>query len=671
MEPVLNHGPEGLGKVLCIFISGEKNRPIMASQDASTYPACLICLETPDALKVVTTCKHAFCRKCLTTHIKKCESASGNFACPSCQVDCPLPGNGVDGLRDYDGDEEPDHADRIQDAQETSGGIATCESCHYAQNKDVNAEHLCEECGCIYLCPECAQLHGKNKATAKHVLVTLSMCDDGRCKKHKKTINRYCCTCDKPCCHLCILLDHGDHELQGISEVFHALVEEVSEMSMEQMKKSKDLKKFVGQLNILKTSEVTRRGDVLIREIEDHAEVCITQIIEQKEALKEQAKDYYKFGPQVEECLEKVPTIARLDDSLAMAKDLLSRVETHPRDIQRLSSVRQEIVKYSIEKEIDIEEHWESYKGLLDKPLQFVPSTPTCNIGVLEARERKRMDLKNCKLIFEKKLEVDDPTKVIPCVVILGNDFYAIAHPSRKGQYSDAIDIYKVPGQFQRTFKNHADSIYDMAANPDGRLAVLAKGSMQESCCVRLFHLQTGYMKSTADFPVRNPLSFGVNIRHQNVILSNDGGRKIAIYNEDGSVDLTHEIVDIPGIHDASRIACSRKYIYVLGGKQVAVFEVQNKNLVLVTTSGTTLYAVDLTNISVTDSDEVLLSFDQGVINVCFGRYVLTNRMLKLWSQRQTMVIAHGIDTYMSISASETYIVTSQEGSIVRVYKYM
>ncbi|XP_064650475.1 uncharacterized protein LOC135501997 [Lineus longissimus] len=655
----------------------------MASNNPSGIRPCLICMETPDRLKVLRMCKHAFCIKCLTRHVQKLGEASRTFPCPSCKADCPLSDDGIDGLQDYDGVEITE-ADGTQGPSAnvfcglvglTKGKTALCQSCSYTKSLETEAESLCEECGYLCLCKDCSLVHGTNKATAAHTVVALKTSDVECCRKHKQLITRFCSSCTVLCCRLCVLLDHGDHTIKGISEVFHELVDEVKNLTLEQAKRPADVRKFESQLGMIQCSEVAQREEVILREIEDHAEVYIAQIIKRKAALKEQVKLSYQVVTQVTECLDKLPAIAKLEETLAKAIDVLSGAEPHPKDIQKLLSVKQAIVEYGIENDINMDNFWDSFDKLLDKPIHFVPKTPDCNLGALEAKERfyKSRLLKDTKLTFEKKLEVDDPAKFVPCVSVIDKEFYAVAHPTLESKVSDGFDIYKFQGIFQQTFKENADSLCDMAATPDGRLAVLGRGSSHEFCCARLFHPVTGFTKSTKDFQIRNPLSFDVSYRHQYVILSNDGGRRVTICNEDGSVDLVHQVNPSNGISDAIKIACSSRYVYVLGRIRLVVYERKNNDLVEVTTSGTIFNRCNLTGISVTKNDQVLLCYDSdNCSRFWFGTFVLTCRTLSQSTQAEAKItnMTKGQNRAMKLSANDSFAVTSLDGSMIRVYTF-
>jgi WD40 repeat protein len=316
------------------------------------------------------------------------------------------------------------------------------------------------------------------------------------------------------------------------------------------------MKRFQSQMQFLKNTKVSARRDVIIQEIEDQAENCFAQITKQKEDLKESVMHAYRVVSEVANWLDTVPALERADNAIAKFKSFQSESEPHPSDIERLSTVKRQITDSGLVEKVDVDTYMASFSKLLLNPTEFVPNEHVYRIGKLVVKTRKNENIKQSKLVFEKEMEVDNKAKYIPCVANLGYDFYAVAHPTTEGVPSNAIDIYKYPGELQRTITDHATPVYDVAPTPDGKLAVLSDGETNDSCSVRLFDPATGDMISSTNIPVRDPIAFDVNIRHQYVILSKDGGKRASVVNEDGSIELSKAVDQSLGIEDFSRIAC-------------------------------------------------------------------------------------------------------------------
>jgi hypothetical protein len=637
----------------------------MASMEHRSDPVCTICLEVPEVLKVVTTCKHAFCRKCLSSHIESIGQASRSFPCPTCSVECPLSGNGVDGLMDYD------------DAEAVGGGLITgenvgCSSCRRTKDTIVDAENLCQECGNVYLCKDCTVIHGRNRATSDHVVISLKALNTkigGNCRNHGELISRYCCTCSKPCCFICVLHEHGDHDVKRIGHVFCSLVQEVGYVADDYERKSNHLKRAELELKVLRDSEVSVRKATLIREIEEHAEITIERILEQKNAMKEKVQREYKVVSEVYDWLGKVPSLAKIEKSISQARAILPEVEPHPYDIKRLSEIKRRIESGNFTDDIDVGRYWKFYQQLFDKPFHFVPSEKEYTFGKLEVKENVYNDFSKCKLLFEKELPVDDKEfKYIPSVANLGNDFYAVAHPSVHGKSSNAIDIYKIPGEFQQTFTDNVAPICDMASTPDGKLAVLSEGCTGGSCHVRLFDPDDGYIRSTKDFHVCGPLSFDINMRHQYVVLSDDGVRRVSIHNDDGSSEFVQDIDKSYDVSDAHKITCLANDSFVLiGMANLVIFKLKDRKMCEIIncreifTSGQKLI-----DISATAFGEINLSYKMD------NEYKLRKTFLRSdhlpnW-HFYTMYKQRGAKTRARLSARNNYIVVSMNHTI-QVYK--
>jgi uncharacterized protein (DUF2344 family) len=552
-----------------------------------------------------------------------------------------------------------------------------CRACQYKGHVTA-AENRCETCDNLSLCAVCTGIHKKNKSTQDHVLIPIEKKGrDGTCKTHGEQLQRFCRTCSKACCHLCILFDHGDHVIETVGAMFHGLVAEVTSSKKRQEERSSELKCLGDDLKFMKSSTIDKQ-DALVSRVEDHAEKRIEQILQEKAALKEQIRKEFKITKELSACLEKVPTLTRrLDASVHKANQLLSDAEPHPLDIENLVSLRDEMTESgNIAVEIycdDIDSYWESFEMLLQKQLMFVPNETDHNLGTLEVKLIKptQRPVSDCKLIFEKELEVDDKAKFISCIVGLGNDCYAVARPTVKGRPADTVDIYKVPGDLQHTITEHVSPLYDMAATPGGKLAILSDGETAGTCSVRLFDVNTGYIRSIGDFSVGNPLSLGINLRSEYVLLSvsNDEGRKITIVNHDGLAVVSHTIEKTSPLRDASRITCSGKHIGVIGrGNVVGVYEQKGMKLIQVTTNRDHLDGrIILKDISASATAFKEITFCFTFSNVFyFGRYVILDNKLKNWSTKSIQPIKEDIEGRLSVCGDYIY---SSHGHTIKVLK--
>ncbi|XP_064642563.1 uncharacterized protein LOC135496910 [Lineus longissimus] len=658
-------------------------------QHQACEPACPICLDTQTVLKVISTCKHAFCRGCLRNCLEKQDLASGciGFKCPTCLIECPLPSGGVDGLMDST---EVGHADtdELGILVPGSSGVqendecceeenVSCDRCLYKSGAVVEAGNFCEECGNLYFCADCIHTHRRAKATKDHVVVTLEKGARGRkCIPHKKWIKHYCITCSTAVCQLCIVLDHGDHELKEFEEAFQTFLEDVISAKKEIESRANYLKDCANELKGMQQTAATMKT-TLVNKIESRAERCVEEIMIQKEALKETVKNDFKEVACAEENLDKIPGlvetmekyVAKADRLLQQAKD-----ERYPQYMQALSKMSWELKDASRSSAgIDREAYLTSYTSYWQSCLEFVPGKVDFSIGTLSQRKAlKPLDIKHCQLVFEQKLVVDDEAKYIPCVANLGNDFFAVAHPTLSGKQSEAINIYKVPGVLHRTLKYNVRPLYDMAATPEGKLATLADG--ENSQCIQVFDPETGYLiRTTKDLPNQGHFAIAINMSQQFVTLREDLGRKIiTAYKEDGSVVLSH-IIDVSTVvKDASRIACSAGYIYVMGANAISAYEQRGQQLVRVTTSeGVHSRKIELTDISTIAFGEIYFGFNFQAENrrLFFGQLTIRDAKISGFrSIRVSEMNAQGAERVSRISVRENYNINSQ-GQTIRVYK--
>ncbi|XP_064647531.1 uncharacterized protein LOC135500198 [Lineus longissimus] len=653
---------------------------MMASEESSGEPVCLVCLETHDTLKVVPVCKHVFCRRCLSKHLEKQGPSSESFPCPTCHVQSTLTEEGIDGLMDYDVDREDVLGKERQGvrAMKKDAGlkdkIDKCESCRFTLGSSVPAETLCDECEHLYLCVDCTKIHANNPVTSRHVVSSLKSLKrkaEAVCKKHKRQPASFCSTCSKPCCHLCILFDHGDHDVKSIGDAFRSLVEDLKNVTEGQEKRSTNPRKCEGQLKVLNASEVSRKKDILVQEIENHAERSIEQIIQQKDALKEQVLTKYKAVTEVLEWMNKLPGLPLLDKIVPKTQKLLSEAGPHPDDLRLLSVMLRQVTEVSIDDDIEacLDGYWEAYRSLFQSPMCFVPTNKSYSIGDMTVRERK-CNLENAALVCEKTLEVDNDAKFIPCVANLGIDFYAVAHPILHGEASNGIDVFKFPGELQRTITDHVPPFYDMVATPAGEIAVLSDGAKERSCAVWIFDPEQGYTRTTTDFAVGGPLSFDISPINQYAILSGDGRKRvITLFNEDGSVELTHLVVEADGVKEARRISCSASFIYLIGkGGAIEVYKKEDKKLVLVDVNKQ--YTFNYGDISASLFAGVTVCFNCTATVIDLFRFAQGYQPYKLVYAgcKEIFSAQSGTDLESRVSVSDEYIVWSR-GNRIMVFK--
>ncbi|XP_055959318.1 tripartite motif-containing protein 55-like [Patella vulgata] len=136
----------------------------------------------------------------------------------------------------------------------------TCSIClnNFTKPKLLPCCHhtFCEHCIGDYIkahahlnkfnCPICRQETVVPSGGANQFVTNFYLEDDDDdkqyCTKHKKKeIEVYCRDCRKPCCSVCVMVDHKDHELADLDEVDQEMREIVMKLKTESEKKIKQL----------------------------------------------------------------------------------------------------------------------------------------------------------------------------------------------------------------------------------------------------------------------------------------------------------------------------------------------------------------------------------------------------------------------------------------------
>jgi hypothetical protein len=672
----------------------------MAEKQSTGIPVCTICFEVPQVLKVIPMCNHAFCRECLAKHVKR---LSGSFPCPTCRAESPLPEDGVGGLKDYAGDNDIRVIDLTGVTSEQEAEIEIdraktkqikCKICRFTKKTETEADHVCTECHNLYLCKDCTHLHRISKATEYHDLTPLKNnkieVKIVNCETHEHLITSFCCTCSEPVCPICIQIDHSQHTIKRIMAVFNAKVEEMKCTKAKLEKQSKHVKFCQSELRGLKNL-AQEREVYMMGTVEDNADKCIEHVIKQKADIKKKIVAAFKPILEVTSHLDNFQdSIVRMDESVTKAQRVLSDAEPSSSGLVKLYSVSNDMDEAgkSVD-DIDREHYWQSYKELWQNLPCFIPNVKeyTCNLGKL-SELRSAKDLESA---FEKKLDVDDAAKFIPSITQIGRgrEYYAIARPTTEGKPpdilpSDAIDIFKYPFRFQRTIREHVNSVYDMSTTPDGNLAVLSDGNTEDTCSVKLFHPETGFLRqvqSTEDFAFREVLSLAINLQHQYVVLSKARKcRMVTIFNEDGSTELTHhiEVMKFDISSNARRIACSARYIYIMGILAFAIYEyeIQKKEITLRMTSDAGIADGGIMkDISTTYFDQLAICYNVAEKDDCIKIFKYSNNQLlhlNTMKYRNKPVGANS-ESRLSMKDNQTVLsqgyiqIVSSQGCIIRV----
>jgi hypothetical protein len=267
--------------------------------------------------------------------------------------------------------------DATPDAPRAVVRKGSCQVCHY-NNRDIKADNTCEECFNLLLCEDCKTAHGENKATRNHVVVPIALLEnrkDALCELHVELLRCFCCTCSKAVCHVCVSVQHGDHEIKSLGEEFRAGVTAMKQAVEVEEKRLAELRDDEKELAEFKANTVGME-DAIIKEIEDEAERCIDEILKNKEYLKKQAKVYFRVTNELKELSEAMPELlTKLERTINDANQLLEQAKLHPRYVEKLNNIRQQ---FDGLKQPDYATRRESYRNnvtlLHEAKIKFCPS---------------------------------------------------------------------------------------------------------------------------------------------------------------------------------------------------------------------------------------------------------------------------------------------------------
>jgi hypothetical protein len=213
-------------------------------------------------------------------------------------------------------------------------------------------------------------------------------------------------------------------------------------------------------------------------------------------------------------------------------------------------------------------------------------------------------------------------------------------------------------------------------------LAVLSDGTGDTSCSVKLFDPETGYISSTHDIDIAKPMSLGVTLKHQYVILgeNQEGQKQITVVDKDGVVE--HEYVIDEGsdkVENPKQITCGGSFVFVRGSTKVAVYVINDIGLQRITTChwDTT---TNLCNISATIWDDIFITDINGPIGTTRD-HVYLNRSNGIqdkentwsWSKEEEKAVHENVrraDRKSRVSSTrDGFTVVLSHGQTIKVYK--
>jgi hypothetical protein len=131
--------------------------------------------------------------------------------------------------------------------------------------------------------------------------------------------------------------------------------------------------------------------DEVIKTIEDEAEKCIEQILQNKEALKKKAKDHFGVVGELNTHQETLPgLITKLEETVTGARTLLAEVVLHPKYLEKLMKLKNQIDGLKQPQYIQNRDSYRSkFTTLRNKGVKFYPGGRNLMFGDIRITGQK------------------------------------------------------------------------------------------------------------------------------------------------------------------------------------------------------------------------------------------------------------------------------------------
>ena len=283
----------------------------------------------------VLPCLHTFCKECIGGLAKEAEKQGLKVInCPTCNIECTLPENGVEGLaRDLNLEFKSQAWALI--AKSKSPEKIKCMDCC----KESKETKFCSDC-CDFLCGRCAEHHAVFWRTKNHKMVKASEVNQDAlkflkspelsyCKDPAHTaypLDFYCETCDVLLCQSCLLADHMSksegkkHKTQRVRAIAAQHKQEMrgllypAEEALQQLnltiEESKDMEEQTSHVEKELQDEMEEKMKCFEKELKARkAELLkeVSSIANQKrQCLTLQRESFVAFQKQIERLVQKI-----------------------------------------------------------------------------------------------------------------------------------------------------------------------------------------------------------------------------------------------------------------------------------------------------------------------------------------------------------------------------
>ncbi|XP_064635545.1 E3 ubiquitin-protein ligase Trim36-like [Lineus longissimus] len=317
---------------------------------------CPICCDEYKEPKVLA-CQHSLCKGCLKPYLAPfLAKKAAYFPCPCCRAKCPLPKQGVQGLKDNFTLKNIIRICRTS-LRVSSVPVVECGACCRA-----TATHFCRQCDSLFMCQACVKAHNSVAASSEHDVI-------GICSTHNKPLISFCETCQSAICQLCLISNHSEstHRIENYSEVITDIRDEVAKVATDFQQNVTRLDQEQSELHDI-YNQASGRVDSVIKAVSEKADKAIGFVENEMEEIRLNVGDIDKRIKELErekEVAEGMYSKVKERESELYEKkveliwDLRKQVDIYSKDmtgtVEEMSSIQERMTAAT--------EKWESLKS--------------------------------------------------------------------------------------------------------------------------------------------------------------------------------------------------------------------------------------------------------------------------------------------------------------------
>ena len=290
-------------------------------------PVCTNIYTDPKQL----SCLHSFCLHCLNQW-HRTSHGRDTIKCPKCQARSRVPESGD--LKDLPTSFYLNGLIDVLAIRECKTSQVKCGNC----DKSSSESSYCFQC-CMFYCQECVIGHNIMKSYKDHRVLALKdfevkdyedvMKRPVFCPKedhNKEELKYFCKTCEMPVCQICVILDHGGHNMKLIKEEAEIQKSEMRSLLEKQRCNLQAKMKTVNQLDE-EFAKLMQQGEDVKRDVQRLVDNLVAVIEAKKQnILSSLEKETSRSLDLVTERKTKIQRqITAIESSLENADKLLTR----------------------------------------------------------------------------------------------------------------------------------------------------------------------------------------------------------------------------------------------------------------------------------------------------------------------------------------------------------